>query len=35
MSDKLGQRSQELSGKTERLEAENKRLQELLEKNNA
>ena len=28
MSDKLGQRSQELSGKTERLEAENKRSQE-------
>ena len=28
MSDKLGQRSQELFGKTERLEAENKRLQE-------
>ena len=35
MSDKLGHRSQELFGKTERLEAENKRLQELLEKNNA
>jgi len=35
MTDEEIKRSQELFGKTERLEAENKRLQELLEKNNA